>query len=173
LELWDLYTSTRQFTGETMRRGEKIPENRYHQVVHICIFNSQGQLLIQQRHPEKDAYPNMWDLSAAGSVTAGEDSQQGAHREVSEELGVNIDFSGIVPAVTATFIGVFDDFYVVHEDLNISDLHLQPEEVQNARWANRDEVFKMINEGSFIPYHRGLLDFLFFRSERVSIHEKR
>lgn len=49
MEIWDLYDINRIPTGETMIRGEKIKENRYHLAVHVCIFNKQGEMLIQHR----------------------------------------------------------------------------------------------------------------------------
>ena len=47
MELFDLYTSDRVKTGRTMIRGEQTPEGFYRMVVHVCIFNPDGQMLIQ------------------------------------------------------------------------------------------------------------------------------
>ena len=57
MELFDLYTADRVKTGKTMVRGEPVPEGCYRIVVHICIFNEQGQMLIQQRQPFKRGWP--------------------------------------------------------------------------------------------------------------------
>ena len=73
-ELWDLYTKDREKTGETHRRADKLPQGKYHLAVHVCIFNSKNELLIQQRKPFKKDWPNMWDVSAAGSAVAGDSS---------------------------------------------------------------------------------------------------
>ena len=51
MELWDLYDCNMNPTGETTVRGSKIPYGRYHLVAHVCIFNSEGQMLIQHRLP--------------------------------------------------------------------------------------------------------------------------
>ena len=88
MELWDLYTQDRQPTGLTMVRGSEHPQGYYRLVVHVCIFNSKGQMLIQQRQPFKEGWPNMWDVSVGGSVVAGESSREAAEREVAEELGL-------------------------------------------------------------------------------------
>ena len=53
MEIWDLYTKDRIKTEETMVRGEKITKGFYRLVVHVCIFNSRGEMLIQQRQPFK------------------------------------------------------------------------------------------------------------------------
>lgn len=57
MELFDLYDDERNFTGETIERGKPLPENRYHLVIHICIFGSDGKMLIQQRQPFKKDFP--------------------------------------------------------------------------------------------------------------------
>ena len=44
-ELIDLYTVDREHTGMTAVRGEKLPEDTYRMVVHVCIFNSKGEML--------------------------------------------------------------------------------------------------------------------------------
>ena len=163
MELWDLYDKHRNPTGETMVRGNPVPPDRYHLVVHICIFNSKGEMLIQHRTGFKPTWSGMWDLSVGGSVTAGESSPVGAHREVLEEIGLHIDFSDISPAISVTFPDGFDDYYIIHMDLDMDDLRYQPEEVQGAKWASMEEIFSMIDAGSFIPYHKSFIEYLFFR----------
>ncbi|MCG4775257.1 NUDIX domain-containing protein, partial [Lawsonibacter sp. DFI.5.51] len=68
-------------TGETMVRGSKFKENTYLLVVHVCIFNLEGKMLIQQRQPFKDVWPNMWDITVGGSAVSGDTSQLAAERE--------------------------------------------------------------------------------------------
>lgn len=55
----------------------------------------------------------------------------------------------------------FDDVYVIHKDIPISELKLQPEEVQAAKWADRDEIYSLIDSGAFIPYYKSFIDMLF------------
>ena len=49
MELWDIYDENRTRTSKTMVRGEPIKDGDYHLVVHVCIFNSKGQMLIQKK----------------------------------------------------------------------------------------------------------------------------
>ncbi len=48
-ELWDLYTEDREKSGETLVRGQEIPEGRYHLVADAWIVNSKGEYLISRR----------------------------------------------------------------------------------------------------------------------------
>ena len=43
-EVWDIYDENRIKTGRTMIRGNEIKNGDYHLVVHVCIFNSKGEL---------------------------------------------------------------------------------------------------------------------------------
>jgi NADH pyrophosphatase NudC (nudix superfamily) len=89
-----------------------------------------------------------------------------AERETAEELGLSIDFSDRRPVITVNFSDGFDDFYTIEMDVSLDDLHLQKEEVADARWASREEIEAMIDDGSFIPYQKELLGYLFFARER-------
>lgn len=151
-ELWDIYNRERGLTGRKHRRGEPMQDGDYHMVVHVCIFNSQNELLIQQRQPFKHGWPNLWDLTVGGSAVAGDTSWMAAEREVSEELGISIDLSGQRPHFTVNFNQGFDDYYIVKKDIDLSTIKLQKEEVQRVRWASKEEVLKMQAEGTMIPY---------------------
>lgn len=167
MELFDLYDDERKFTGETIERGKPLTENRYHLVIHICIFNSDGKMLIQQRQPFKKSFPGKWDVSVGGSAVAGENSRQAASRELYEELGISHDFLHDRPMLTVHFEREFDDVYVIHKDIAVSELKLQPEEVLAAKWVDRDEIYSLIDSGTFIPYYKSFIDMLFnYRTKR-------
>lgn len=164
-ELIDLYNVDREKTGLTAVRGEKLPEGTYRMVVHVCIFNSKGEMLIQRRADDIVRWPGMWDVSVGGGASAGDDSRGAAERETAEELGLHIDFSNRRPVITVNFHDGFDDFYTVERDVSPDELDLQKEEVAEARWASREEIEAMIDEGIFIPYQKDLLGYLFFARE--------
>ncbi len=151
-EYWDVYTKERIRTGRLHRRGDKMKNGDYDLVVHVCIFNSNNQLLIQQRQPFKKGWPNMWDLSVGGSAVAGDSSSQAAEREVMEELGLKLDLSEYRPVFTMNFSDGFDDYYIVKKDVELSGLRLQEEEVRRIRWVDKEEALRMQKEGIFIPY---------------------
>ncbi len=161
MEIFDIYDINRAKTGKTIPRGEQLKDGEYHTVVHVCLINSAGQMLIQQRQPFKQGWSNMWDITVGGSCVSGETSQEGAHREVLEEIGLDINFEGVRPALTINFDVGFDDIYVLPYDCEISELKLQETEVQAAKWASKEEIFRMLDSGEFIPYHKCLIELLF------------
>lgn len=161
MELWDVYDINRSITGQTVVRGEELPEGGYHLVVHVCIIGSDGRMLIQQRQPFKKGWSNLWDVSVGGSAAAGETSSQAAEREVFEEIGLKINLEGVRPHFSVSYDEGFDEWYVVHADPDISGLKLQYEEVQAVKWASREEILTMIDNGGFIPYFKEYITTIF------------
>ena len=161
MEYWDVYDINRIKTCKTMIRGSEFEDNAYHLVVHVCIFNDKNEMLIQQRQPFKEGWPNMWDITVGGSAVAGDTSQTAAEREVFEEIGLKLDLNGIRPHLTVNFDRGFDDIYLIEKNVDINELILQPEEVQAVKWAGREEILTMIENGDFIPYYPELINLFF------------
>lgn len=160
MEILDIYDRDRHRTGKTYLRKDRIPEGGFRLIVHILIFNDRGELLIQQRAAHKKM-GGLWDITCGGACQAGEDSQDGARRELKEELGLDIDFANLRPILTANFDQGFDDFYILRENIDTGNLILQEEEVKAACWASRDEVFKMHANSDFVQYKESFLALLF------------
>lgn len=59
-----------------------------HPVVHLHVFNSKGELYLQQRPHWKDIQPDKWDTACGGHVDYGETVEEALMREVREELGM-------------------------------------------------------------------------------------
>lgn len=172
MELVDLYDENRRPLGRTGDRSAPRLPGEYRMVVHVCVFDRSGRLLIQRRTAEKLIFPELWDVSVGGGVDAGETSRQGAEREFREELGYPLDLGGLRPSVTVNFDGGFDDFYILVRDLPLESLTLQKEEVQAVRWAALEEILDMLEAGSFIPYPRSFLQFLFDMREQFGFPTK-
>ncbi|MES3032051.1 MAG: NUDIX domain-containing protein [Patescibacteria group bacterium] len=135
-----------------------------HLAVHIWFLNSKGQLLLQKRSKSRAAYPNLWDLSVGGHVSAGQSSLEAAQRETQEELGVLLPYGDFKYLFTlkqhvilnqSTYINnEFNDIYLVHSDLEISELKLQAEEVEEARWIDIKDLEKWVKgEGEKLVSH--------------------
>ena len=107
-----------------------------------------------------------------GSAVTGDTSRTAAERETREELGLAIDLSDVRPTMTLYWEHGFDDYYLLTMPVDLDSLRLQPEEVQAVRWAEKDEILRMIDEGSFIPYEKSLVELLFFRRNHRSAHTR-
>ena len=149
-ELWDAYDVNRKPLGHTLIRGNPIPDDEYHIVVCVFIVNHNGDILLTQRHPDKP-FPLAWE-STGGSVVAGEDSLIGAFREVEEEIGLTLPLEKFTLVKTKIRKSDFLDTYLVIEDIDITSLKLQPEEVVDAKWVTFDEYMIIVKEGPLCEY---------------------
>ena len=154
------------------RRGESVPPDRYRLAIHVCLFNHEGSLLIQQRQPFKRKWSGLWDLSVAGSALCGENSQKAAERETLEELGLKIDLTFCRPALTVHWDKGFDDVFILTMDIDTKSLKLQEEEVESVRWSSLEEILMMIDSGIFIPYEKSFVELLFRLRLHRDIHSR-
>ena len=76
-------------TGLVIGEVDRVVAHRdgiWHASIHVWVIDDAGRILLQQRSFEKDQFPGMWDISAAGHIGAHTDGFE----EVAEELGANV-----------------------------------------------------------------------------------
>lgn len=166
-EIIDLYDKHLQKLNKTWIRGKTLPKDCYRRVVHIYILNSKGEMLIQKRVKTKSVFADLWDISVGGGVTFGDTLEQSATRELKEELGYDYDFSFDRPVLTIHHDEGFDDYFIIHKNLNIEDLVLQESEVAKVKWANKTEILSMLEKHEFIPYKNSIIELLFDMSKQI------
>ena len=154
-ELWDLYDARRNLTGRTHTRdhrlGDALQPGDYHLVVHVWLLNSRGEFLIDQRSPEKDMFPLMWE-TCGGSALAGEDSLTAALREFREEIGIALlpERGKRVLTFRREDERDFLDIWLFRQDVDPADFIPQPGETVQARFATPEEILRMMDAGEFI-----------------------
>jgi len=87
-EYLDVVNENDEVIGKELKSQKKI-KNFVSRTVSILIYNSQKQFLTCKRSPYKKIDPNVYDVSAYGSVMAGETCENAAHREMQEEIGID------------------------------------------------------------------------------------
>ena len=152
MERFDIYDKNRRLTGRTAERGQELEADEYRLIVHVSLMSSQNQLFIQKRQPHKPAWPGFWDISVGGGALA---------REAFEELGLALELSEVAPCFRVKFPNGFADEYIIHQDVDLTRLHLQTAEVQAVKWASYDEVMAMVDQGTFFPYQEPMLALIF------------
>ncbi|SDC54201.1 Isopentenyldiphosphate isomerase [Paenibacillus sp. UNCCL117] len=138
-ELFDIFDRQRNRIG-TATRAEVHAKGLWHQTFHCWIWtegNGGPEVLVQLRHPEKDTFPGLLDISCAGHLLAGESAEDGV-RELEEELGLQASFSELSPVGIFTEEDIiaadcidreFCHIYLLRSDWPLHRYSLQPDEV--------------------------------------------
>ena len=153
-ELWDILDENGNATGRVHERGKPMTKSEYHLEVSVWIENDKGEYLISQRSSNKK-FPYMWECTG-GSAIAGDDSLTTALKEVKEELGIILQpqngrmIQHNVPCGNINECHGLVDVWLFRQNVDISTVILTPDETCNVMWANRDEISRMIDEGTFI-----------------------
>jgi len=121
-----------------------------HPVVHLHVFNAQGDVYLQKRPEWKDIQPGKWDTAVGGHIDYGETPEEALHREVREELGIT-DFS-------PEFIGkyVFEgqresELVYVNRTTYDSLIHPSTEELDGGRFWSMREIREAMGQGILTP----------------------
>lgn len=150
-EYWDLYDACGLPTGETYARSGKLPDGKYHLVVHIWPVNHKGEFLVQQRKQTLTWLPGIW-ATTGGSALAGEDAFSACKREAAEELGLTITRENTELFMVQKRTNSFCHIYLVHTDISVEQLVLQESEVEQAAWIRAEELEERMKQGSFHVY---------------------
>ena len=153
-ELIDIFDEDMNLLGTAMK-SQAHREGLWHKTFHCWLVqkleNGKVMLWLQLRNPDKDIFPNKFDISAAGHIKAGEEVKDG-YREVKEELGLNFDKDDIVKLFTSKEVyesgniknREFQMVYVAMVSGSPYKAVLQPEEVAGLYEVDIDEFAKLM-----------------------------
>lgn len=72
-----------------------------HRTVGAVIFDEKGSVLLQKRSSTKDVGAGLWGISCAGHVRKCQEYEEALHRELMEELGVDISVEYVTKFIVA------------------------------------------------------------------------
>jgi len=121
-----------------------------HPVVHLHVFNSDGDLYLQKRAMDKDIQPGKWDTSVGGHIDYGEEILKALRREVGEELGI-VDFNPIFilryKFVSDKEAELVNSYYTVYN----GEIKPDPIEISEGKFWKIHEIEAQIGNGVFTP----------------------
>jgi isopentenyldiphosphate isomerase len=161
-ELIDIVDENNNLTGVAKSRNEAHHGGLWHRIINICIYNSAGDILLQLRVKNKMIYPDMWDISVAGHIGAGEDPVVAALREAGEETGLNAKEEDLHFYKVRSEQYQKDDvnmkefiyIYLLKYDGDITNLKIQKEELQEIKFIPIAEIEEDLKNGimKFAPH---------------------
>jgi isopentenyldiphosphate isomerase len=165
-ELIDVIDENNNFTGIKKTKLEAHKNGLWHRAAHIWIYNSKGEILLQLRGKNIDLFPNKWDISVAGHVSAGEEPIESGIREFKEELGLDIKKEDLeffkIKKDSTRFIShkignvknnEFCYLYFFKLD-NLSKIKIDDDEVQDVKFLHFDKLEKELrnNPDKYVPH---------------------
>ena len=165
MEMLDIVDENGEPTGKVKERTKVHEDGDRHRTSHVWIVRDNEKsgmdILLQKRSENKDSYPGCYDISSAGHIPAGCEYIESALRELKEELGIDVDSSQLKECGIRrlTFSDIFHGkkfndnqvtkvFRIKCNNLNISELNLQKEEVESVMWMDYNECMKAIQNNS-------------------------
>lgn len=135
--------------GKATRRECHKGGKLLHPVVHLHVFNSRGELYLQQRPMWKDIQPGKWDTACGGHIRFGEPASMALMREAEEELGLK-DFEP--KAVRKYIFESPTEREYVYVYRTVWDGEITPgEELAGGRFWTRAEIETKLDGDTFTP----------------------
>ena len=144
-------------------RGECHGGSRLlHPVVHLHVFNNNGEIFLQKRPEWKDIQPGKWDTAVGGHIDYGETPEDALLREVREELGIT--------TFTPQWLGMYvfesqreRELVYVYQMVYDGEIRPSEAELDGGRFWTIDEIRSAIGKGILTPNFES--EFLRFNEE--------
>jgi isopentenyldiphosphate isomerase len=150
-EFLDVYDKDKNYIGKFTRK-EVHEKGLWHNTVHCWLYDKEGNIFFQRRKDKGTLY-----TTASGHVVAGETITEAFSREISEEIGLNIDkekciFANIViwqmdeirSDGTRFFDQVFANVYLYEYNGALDKFNYQDEELSCIVRVNAKEVLELL-----------------------------
>ncbi|MBA5630030.1 isopentenyl-diphosphate Delta-isomerase [Moheibacter lacus] len=114
-----------------------------HRAFSVFVFNSNGELLLQQRAADKYHSPLLWTNTCCSHPRKNETYLEAAHRRLQEEMGFDCELEEKFHFIYKAQLGErlfeheLDHVFVGQYDGAIS---INPEEVEETKWVSMEEL---------------------------------
>ena len=168
-EYFDVVDDDDRIVGQ-LARSEVHRRKLRHRAVHVFLFRTDGCLLIHRRADDKEEFPSVWTSSCSGHVSAGEDYDASAVRELFEELGIESKVERLWKfAACDDTSREFTVLYRCNSDASVTP---DPVEITAVQWLTVDAIqhWMLQSPDEFSPAFRLLFGWLMDRLQIPEIH---
>jgi isopentenyldiphosphate isomerase len=155
-EYLDIVDQNGKPTGSIALKSEAHAKGLYHNTIHLWLYTSKGEILLQQRSHKKVIFPLLWDVSVAGHIDAGETFTAAALRETEEEIGLQLQPDDLLQIGTrlhessynsgALIDNEFHQIYIARLPVGLNQLIPQIEEVEDLKLVSFRQFKDLLNQ---------------------------
>jgi isopentenyl-diphosphate Delta-isomerase len=116
-----------------------------HRALSVLIFNSEGEILLQQRAFSKYHTPGLWSNTCCSHPRPGEDSLEAATRRLGEEMGFT---TPLIKSFDFIYRAHFDNGLIEHEFDHVffgtfdGEPVINPEEANDSKWVKLNNLME-------------------------------
>ncbi|OGE32129.1 hypothetical protein A2631_01515 [Candidatus Daviesbacteria bacterium RIFCSPHIGHO2_01_FULL_44_29] len=140
-------------------RKEVYAKGLLHRAVNVVLKNSHGQIYLQQRSKDKQAFPLYWDISCSEHLKPGETYTEAAKRGLKEELGIEAKVKRIKPQhrqrseyKQGQETIIENELVETYEAIYNGKLSFDPREVAAGNFFSKQDILKMLSKNQFTPW---------------------
>lgn len=133
----------------TMDKLEAHQKGKLHRAFSVFLFNSKGEMLLQQRASDKYHGGGLWTNACCSHPQLGEDIQSSALERLNYEMGLSCPIKEVfsfiyhAPVENGLIEHEYDHVYIGFTDAQPTP---HPYEVQDYRWVAPDNLEKEMQE---------------------------
>ena len=144
-ELFDIVNEKDEVIGQAKRGEVHGNPKLIHRSIGVTVTNNKGEIFLQQRSKTKDTDPLRWTLSCSGHVDSGNSFENAAHRELQEELGIDLDIKLVTRFI---YFGKSEtEMVTLFKSKSEGPFKLLKEEIVQGKFYTRNELKSQIKSG--------------------------
>lgn len=149
-ELFPIVDESGNIIGSVSRKEAHSGSMILHPVVHLHVFDINGNIYLQKRPIWKDIQPGKWDAACGGHIDLGENVEAALKREAKEELGL-YDFDIKLLGSYIFESSCERELIYVHTTIYKKEIIPNINELANGRFWSKVEIRNNMNKGVFTP----------------------
>lgn len=144
-----LFTVDENNTPITPQKRKKVHTNNiWHRTSGIWVYNTKKQILCQKRSLKKDMKPGYWEAFFGGHLKTGEEYDDNAALELTEELGIPIltkqlNFYKIMKSTKITH-KEFQAIYLYKTERDDTLFPFEKDEIDTIAWFSWEKLYTIL-----------------------------
>ncbi len=150
-EVFDIVDEENNIIGQAPRSKCHGDPSLIHRTAHVVVYHTDGRILLQKRSCKKDLLGGFWDTAVGGHLDLGETFEQGAAREMHEELGLPLETDLQYLCDWKIRNEVESENVRIFKTVSDGPFNFDQDEIDEVRFWSREELLDPEHHVTFTP----------------------